>query len=166
MIYNALLKYGHSKFSLEILEYCAPEKYIEREQYYIDLLKPEYNTLKIAGSSLGFKHSEETIAKISAAKKGAKHPMFGKTHSVETIKKISEAKKGAKHPMFGKVRPEGAGKLAQSITVIDLEKNIEIVYNSLSEAATALCIRRSAISLYLKNNQKKPYKNRYIFIKI
>jgi len=51
MIYNALLKYGFSKFSLEIIEYCAPENCIEREQYYLDLLKPEYNTLKIAGSS-------------------------------------------------------------------------------------------------------------------
>jgi len=92
--------------------------------------------------------------------------MFGKIHSVETITKMSAAKKGAKHPMFGKARPIGAGKLAQSIIVIDLEKNTEIIYNSLSEAATVLCIRRSAISLYLKNNQKKPYKNRYIFKKI
>ena len=42
-IYNAILKYGHSKLSLTILEYCSPEKCLEREQYYIDLLKPEYN---------------------------------------------------------------------------------------------------------------------------
>nr|YP_010608748.1 hypothetical protein PNX16_mgp023 [Drechslerella dactyloides]WAN89828.1 hypothetical protein [Drechslerella dactyloides] len=161
MIYNALLKYGHSKFSLEILEYCVTEKCLEREQYYINILKPEYNILKIAGSSLGFKHSEETIAKISTAKKGVKHPMFGKTHLAKTITKMSEAKKGAKHPMFGKARPIGAGKLTQSIIVIDLEKNIETKYNSLSEAAIALGIRHTAISLYLKNNQKKPYKSRY-----
>jgi len=30
---------------------------IEREQYYIDLLNPEYNILKIAGSRLGVKHT-------------------------------------------------------------------------------------------------------------
>jgi hypothetical protein len=35
---------------------------LEREQYYLDLLKPEYNILKVAGSSLGFKHSEESRA--------------------------------------------------------------------------------------------------------
>ena len=29
---------------------------INREQYYIYLLKPEYNILKIAGSCLGFKY--------------------------------------------------------------------------------------------------------------
>lgn len=36
-------------------------KKILREQFYFDLLKPEYNILEKAGSSLGFKHSEETL---------------------------------------------------------------------------------------------------------
>ena len=39
-------------------------KILQRELYYLDLLQPEYNILKIAGSSLGFKHSESTIAKF------------------------------------------------------------------------------------------------------
>lgn len=33
---------------------------MQREQYYMDLLKPEYNGLTVAGSRLGFKHSEAT----------------------------------------------------------------------------------------------------------
>jgi group I intron endonuclease len=49
-IYSALLKHGHVNFSLEILEYCEKDVLIEREQYYMDLLKPEYNICKIAGS--------------------------------------------------------------------------------------------------------------------
>jgi group I intron endonuclease len=49
---------------LEILEYCAAEKCLEREQYYLDLLTPEYNILKVAGSSLGRKHSDEAKAKM------------------------------------------------------------------------------------------------------
>lgn len=62
-IYNALRKYGFSNFSLEILEYCDDKSLIiEREQYYIDLLKPEYNILALAGSSLGFKHDSVTLA--------------------------------------------------------------------------------------------------------
>ena len=67
-IYNALLKYGYSRFKLEILEYCEPSKCIEREQYYLDLFEPEYNILKTAGSSFGFKHTEETLAKFRARK--------------------------------------------------------------------------------------------------
>lgn len=43
IIYRALLKYGYSNFSLDILEYCEKDVLIEREQYYIDLIKPEYN---------------------------------------------------------------------------------------------------------------------------
>lgn len=58
VICNALLKYGYSKFSITILEYCEPEKCLEREQYYLNLLQPEYNVLSAAGSSLGYKHSE------------------------------------------------------------------------------------------------------------
>lgn len=64
MVYSSLLKNGYSNFSFEILEYCEKSLAIKREQYYIDLYKPEYNILKTAGSRLGSKHSEETIAKI------------------------------------------------------------------------------------------------------
>jgi len=69
IIGKALLKYGYSNFSLEILEYCEASKCLEREQYYMDLFKPEYNILKIAGAQapcLGVKRSEETRAKMSA----------------------------------------------------------------------------------------------------
>ena len=57
LIEKALLKYGYSNFKLEILEYCDKDEVLSREQYYLDFLKPEYNILKQAGSSLGFTHS-------------------------------------------------------------------------------------------------------------
>ena len=50
-ICRALLKYGYSNFSLSIIEYCDANNCLAREQYYIDLLEPEYNILKHAGSS-------------------------------------------------------------------------------------------------------------------
>ena len=71
-IYKALLKYGYSVFKLEILEYCDPKNVIKREQYYLNLLEPKYNILQIAGSSFGYKHSEETKGKISRTKLGCK----------------------------------------------------------------------------------------------
>ena len=64
LIYRALLKHGYSNFNLEILEYCSKTSLINREQYYLDLLKPEYNICKIAGSMLGFKHSAKTLLKF------------------------------------------------------------------------------------------------------
>lgn len=64
IINKALLKYGYSEFKLEILEYCDPKELAKREQYYMDQLYPEYNVLKIAYSSLGYKHTEKTLIKV------------------------------------------------------------------------------------------------------
>jgi len=60
-IYKAILKYGYSKFKLEILEYTEKENTISTEQFYIDNYKPEYNILRVAGSLAGFKHNSKTI---------------------------------------------------------------------------------------------------------
>jgi group I intron endonuclease len=49
LIYSAILKYGYSNFSLDIIEYCEPNLLRERERYYIDLLQPKYNRLIIKG---------------------------------------------------------------------------------------------------------------------
>jgi len=49
-IYVALLKYGYSGFKLEILEFCDIDLLMEREKYYMDLFKPEYNLLPNPGS--------------------------------------------------------------------------------------------------------------------
>ena len=42
------------------------------------------NILKIAGNLLGFKHTEESIAKIKKAQKGELHSMYSKSPSIET----------------------------------------------------------------------------------
>jgi group I intron endonuclease len=89
IIYSAILKHGYIHFSLDILEYCEIAVLIAREQYYLDLLKPKYNILKVANSRLGSKQSEETKIKISNSNKGKHKHFLGKTHTYETRKKIS-----------------------------------------------------------------------------
>ena len=69
LICKALLKYGYKGFRLEILEYCPSSIVLDREQFYIDKLNPEYNILKIAGSNLGYKHSEDSLKLMSDASK-------------------------------------------------------------------------------------------------
>lgn len=66
LINRALIKYGYSNFSLEILEYCKPEERFERENYYLGSFEPEYNILKVANvmpDRTGVKASEESILK-------------------------------------------------------------------------------------------------------
>jgi len=87
-INRALLFYDYSSFSLTIYEIIdisnlskeeARKLILELEQFYIDTILPEYNILKVAGSLLGYKHTEESLAKISFAKVGGNNPMFGRT---------------------------------------------------------------------------------------
>jgi len=96
IISRALIKYGYSNFSLTILEYCDKSDLLLREQYYFDKFSPQYNILKIAGSSRGFKHSEETKRKISKALKGVykkkNSSLWGRFHTEETKKLMSKKK--------------------------------------------------------------------------
>lgn len=80
---------AHCDFIFEILEYCDKSILIEREQYYIDLLNPQYNINPLASSSLGVKRRQETIEKI-------RNSILGTKQSIETIEKRSKATKGLK----------------------------------------------------------------------
>ena len=176
-IYRALLKNGHSNFSVTILEYCEPEQCIQREDYYLCSLPHEYNILTKAGSWLGHEHSEETKKIMSDIKKGENNPMYGKNHTDESKTIMSDAKKGTNHSdetkkimsdtRKGKPKIEGSGKPSQVIEVTDIKNNITTYYDSISEAARELNLpNHTVISNYIKNDQKKPYKGRYTFTKI
>jgi group I intron endonuclease len=90
-------KYGEQNFTFDIIEEVSnPEHLLAYEQVYLDYYKSYegdrgYNICKVAGSSLGMKHTEETINKRS----GKNHPFYGKKRllSDEARKKISEANK-------------------------------------------------------------------------
>jgi len=73
IIYSSLLKNGFENFNLEILEYCPPEKCLEREDYYLELLNPKYNICSKAGSSLGRKTNEDAKMKLSIIAKKRKY---------------------------------------------------------------------------------------------
>jgi group I intron endonuclease len=85
IIYKALLKYGYENFRVLILEYCNVDNQVllEREQYFIDTLKPQYNILSKSGSSYGYRHTEETKEKFR-----------NREFTAETRLKISKASEG------------------------------------------------------------------------
>ena len=159
LICKALLKYGYSNFQLEILEYCESSEVILREQYYIDLLKPEYNILQVAGSSFGYKHTIESLQKMSEIAKNRseetiaklREAALGKTHSEETIAKLREiASNRLKHPVEGK-----------KIEVKDTQTGEIFYYDSLRSAAKSLGTSITPIRYNLDTG--KLYKGRYIF---
>lgn len=80
-------KHGEQSFAVEVLEECAPELCLKREQYYLDTLRPYYNIYKVAGSPRGRIVSDETKSKISFA-------LTGRKLSAEHKEKISSSLRG------------------------------------------------------------------------
>lgn len=167
-IYKAILKYGYWNFKLEILEYCDKNKILVREQYYIDLLKPEYNILIKAGSSYGYKHTQETLNKFKAritseeTRANLSKSAKGRVLSEEARAKISVARKGIKlsEVTRGKLSAISTKTHGLAVVVSNAKTGEIREYLTLSEAALALDVSRTTI----KNNIKsgKILKDKYI----
>lgn len=155
LIHKALLKYGYSGFKLEILEYCKKDDLLNREQYYLDLLQPEYNILKIAGSPLGYKHTEETMAKLLAIAKKRNESeeervRMGKLH----IYRSEESKKKARELIL-KINQAKA----RSVGVTNVFTKEKTIYPTLKEAGSGLGVHLNTVkrALKVKSLIKKTY---------
>ena len=98
---NAYNKYGEDAFEFSIIEYVEDENdLLAREQFYIDSYDWDnlYNIYRVAGSPLGFKHTEETKEKLRNHSKGRAPWNAGKRWSEETKIKISDSLLGEKNP--------------------------------------------------------------------
>ena len=95
-------KYGEGVFIFKTLERIEPKMLLEREQHYLDTLKPEYNISPTAGSPLGVRHTDEARANMSTAHTGERNHNYGKHLSEEIKRKIGEALMGHQGSMQGK----------------------------------------------------------------
>jgi group I intron endonuclease len=85
LLQRAFNKYGDI-FSYEIIELCQVDDLIKYEQKWFDLLKPQYNICKIAGSSLGIKRSDDFKKRVS---ENSKVPVLQFDKSDNFIKEFS-----------------------------------------------------------------------------
>jgi group I intron endonuclease len=141
IINNSLLKYGYNNFSLDILEYCELSVLIKREQYYLDTLKPKYNILKKAGSSLGYKHSLETLLKFKERKL-----------SPEALINLKLAKKGTA-PTSPLRRINHLLATGHITTVVNKKDNSIKVYNSIRAVSRDIGINHVTILNYINTNK-------------
>lgn len=94
--------YGEDSFQFSILEVIDnKDKVLEREQFYIDSLKPEYNlNPKADRPPVAIKGQESRMGKTPWNKgdgsymKGEKNHFFGKKHTEESKTKMAKAKLG------------------------------------------------------------------------
>ena len=127
-------KYGQEAFKFTILSRCAPDFCDELEDYWIgeDYNNPAISYNKKAGGGSSAAMSEETKNKISAAKKGKSHPLYGK--------------KGFDHPK------------AKPFTCTFPDGHVDR-WGSTCEAAKAYGVDDHTISRYL-NGKSTPNRNK------
>lgn len=151
-------KYKLENLNFEIIEYCDKEDLINREQYYIDNLKPDYNICKIAGSLLGVKKSEASKLKQSLS-------MMGKKQSVEHVLKRIKNRKVTK-PKFnylGKCSIKGYKRSKESIekqiskrqrAILQLDINNNLINEFISIKEAEAFVKDRQIWHYCNNKRK------------
>ena len=125
------------------------------------MIKPKYNILKKAGSSLGFKHSAETLTKLKqreisdVTKTNLSLAASNRILSTQEKENLSKARLGKRIPL--KTRQKiayTASKLrGVPVQVKDIELNTIQDYATLSEAAKALNVSRPAIKKAVVTNK-------------
>lgn len=151
IICKSLNKYSHDNFSLVIIEYCDKDKLIEREQFWIDNLKPTYNVLNTAYNSIGYKHSEESKNLMSELAKS-------RTHIEETKSKIRDSLSGSNNPFFGKKHTEESIlKIIQSkssvVYLYNEYKELMYIFKSVSELSKFINSNHATISRFIESKE-------------
>jgi len=137
---------------------------LEREQFYLDLLIPDYNILKSAYSLLGFIHSQETIDKLKAKIISPEHKEIlslihkGKIVSSETINKLAIATASYKknNPLtpeaLDNIRSKTTVREGVSVSVLNTQTNEVKEFTNQTEASLFLGVTRQAIYNAIKRD--------------
>jgi group I intron endonuclease len=112
-------KHGERSFEFSTIEATEKQNCIIAEQMWFDLLTPEFNILKTAGSPLGFRHSEEAKKKIRLASMGNKSAVGntnnrGRVYCKEIRTKMSLAHIGNSHRKGVKASDETRERMSNS----------------------------------------------------
>lgn len=159
-VYRAILKYGHQNFTLEILEICDASEINSREQDFFNLLNPDYNVLPNAHSSLGYKHTPETLLKFKERKLTPEQLDKLRSH-LAVLNTSDEHKEISRRNMIKLNESKGF-----SVEVFDMESKKTEVFNSIRKAAEAIgCVHRTIIladETFRKKGITRPIKKRYL----
>jgi len=134
----------------------------------------EYHSIREAALELGTSHpTVRSYIKTGELFRGIykivlKEPdsQLGRTHSKESLILMGRARRGIKLSEATKLAITLAQPNAQRISVTDLISGIITEYSSIRQAAKALNCGDSTITYNLNSKKQKPYKGRYVFIKI
>lgn len=110
---NSWNKHREDRFEFEVLEYWEPEFLISFEQWWMNVLKPEYNISSTAGSPLGYRHTEEAKTKQSKAQMGHAYNL-GHKHTDEARANMSKAQSSRKYNPNSKLTAKQVRQIRKS----------------------------------------------------
>jgi group I intron endonuclease len=181
IIYSSLFKNGYSNFKLEILEYCDRLIVRERENYYINLLKPNYNILNNEGlgyihsedskqSRPIYRHSEITKIKFSNDAFSRKEKSINLLNTDLTLQDVGNISGNYTENFKQSAKLQAhltslINSSSHKVEIIDLDTNITTCYDSVRKAAKAHNLSPNTLRKY--NGGDKILKNKYkVIIKI
>lgn len=142
---NAFNKHGEDSFVFSVILYCKDIDLVMYEQKAIDSFNSVdsgYNVLRVAGSALGFKHSESHKESLIGNKRA-----LGLVHTKQAKEKISSALIGNKYSI-GAVKPESA-RMAVSVALKGRKQSIEHVKKRIE--AVTIAKRRKKEAMVAEN---------------
>ena len=148
-------KWGEESFGFSILEECSIELLIEREQFYIDIFKPPYNILMIAGSGRGLKRPDQSI-RIKELNKNRVVSKEAKERTSSTLKEIG-------HKPTKECTEKSMKVLRKPVLQYDLDGNFIREFISINEACRELNMASANLSRACRGILKtlKGYKWKY-----
>nr|UEX92947.1 hypothetical protein [Marasmiellus scandens] len=157
---RSISKYGIQNFHFVIYYYHKDPAVIltdiETEVIKSFPFENLYNYKREAASSLGYKHTIESINKMKKRYLiKANHPMYGKKHDKFALAKIS--KPGVLNPMYGKnhtISTKQKMSLSKSkipLGLFDINNNLIKTFKNQLELAKYFNLSKSTISRYFKS---------------
>jgi len=170
---HAVRKYKLSSFAFLVLE-LFPEvvskennkQLIDREDFYLKTLLPNYNILTEAGSTFGYKHTEMDRLKMKTNYSQARRLQIGnlnrgKKLSDETIEKIRAKRLIAPKPFISEQALLNMKKKSKPIRLYNLDRTVYGEYPSILATANSVNCGEKTVRRALATN-KKILKRRYI----
>lgn len=169
----AVVKYKLHSFAFLVLE-LFPEivnKYnnkqlIDREDFYLKFLLPNYNILTEAGNTFGYKHTEINRLKMKENYSAERRNLVGnlnkgKKFSSETIENMRRSAFNRTTPIVSDQAKLNQKKRSKPIILYNLDKTVYGQYSSINDASNSVGCDIKTIRRAL-DTDKKILKKRYI----
>ena len=150
----------------EIVNKDNNKKLIDREDFYLKSLLPNYNILTEAGNTFGYKHTEMDRLKMKENYSLERRSLIGslnkgKKFSQETIENMKISALNRTKPIISEQAKLNQKKNSKAVILYNLDRTVYGIYASITEASNSVSCNEKTIRRALSTD-KKILKRRYI----